>query len=61
MKVYKSYKSVESNADSHQFKTIHQFYMKFFSIKPQFLPALAFFPGNRSRANIIKKQSNIAM
>ena len=56
-----SFKSVESVADSHQFKAIHQLYKKKFFHKTTFLPAFAFFFGNLSRADNIKKQSNIAM
>ena len=37
-----SFKSVESVADSHQFKTIHRLYKKKFFHKSTFLPAFAF-------------------
>ena len=49
-----SFTSVESVADNHQFKTIHQLYKKKFFHKTTFLPAFAFFHGNLSRGNNIK-------
>ena len=49
-----TFKSVESVANSHQFKTIHQLYKKFFFHKTTFLPAFAFFQGNLFRGNNIK-------
>ena len=55
------FKTVESVADSHQFKSIHKLYKKTFFHKTTFLPAFAFFHENVSRANNIKKQSNIAL
>ena len=56
-----SFKSAESIANSHEFKTIHQVYNNKFFHCTTFLPAFAFFLWDFPRANNIKKQSNIAM
>ena len=55
-----SFKNVESVVDSHQFKTIHRLFIKKRFHCTTFSPAFTFSICDFSRANNIKKQSNIA-